>query len=326
METIIVADEALLAVERGDSVPPDAWAGRCRYLGATGASNWIDVVEEPGYPLRDPEAHGLRASRCAALGDFPFETLVSLGPGDGSADLDLLATPPASPSGERASCSPRLVKYIPVDISRALLERAIETVRPYARAVIGVHCDFEGGRDFLEGVVRRHSTPPVLFSLLGGTVSNLEEGEAAFFAWSRRQMGPSDAFLIDIPLAGPAWSVAEEPRLHAESYSPALRRFLVGGQVPRPPRSVPVSGEKAAGPPFEECIAFSHGHDISTGAETITVSDHATGRKLLVFRRYRWEFVVRWLEGQGFHVAFARSSITAPSDRFGMGVVLLTLP
>jgi hypothetical protein len=76
---------------------------------------------------------------------------------------------------------------------------------------------------------------------------------------------------------------------------------------------------------LERRVAFEHRPDDATGAETIAVSDRLSGRRLLMFRRYRWGPILDWFGRQGFRVAFARSSLSSESDRFGMGVVLLTV-
>jgi hypothetical protein len=305
MSPLILADEVTAAVNRGAAVP-GSWAGRALYVGPAGAANWIAVVQEPGYPLRTLDDHGLRAHRHAALAGRRFATLVSLGPGDGTVDVDLIEVlarevgPDAGPPA-----------YVPVDLARPLLERSIEVVAPHAARVVGLHCDFEGASGFLDESVRRYTVPPVLFALLGGTVGNLDEGEERFFAAARRRMGPADAFLLDVPLAGPAWNADIEPRLGLGGYSAAFRRFLGLPGVPDAD--------------LERRVAFEHRPDDATGAETIAVSDRLSGRRLLMFRRYRWGPILDWFGRQGFRVAFARSSLSSGSDRFGMGVVLLTV-
>ena len=96
---------------------------------------------------------------------MPFRTLVSLGPGDGSADADLVAALAGRPA------------YVAVDISRPLLQAAIERLRPLAGPVRGVLCDFEDDGGFLGACLRGHAEPRVLYALLGGTLGNLDRGE-----------------------------------------------------------------------------------------------------------------------------------------------------
>ena len=106
------------------------------------------------------------------------------------------------------------MRYIPVEISQEMLERATGNLQPHARIPVGVLCDFEDDQEFLRQQLAVHASKPVLFSLLGGTVGNLDGGEAAFFSGFRNIMTNGDAFLLDLPLAGPSWTVDGEPRLH----------------------------------------------------------------------------------------------------------------
>jgi hypothetical protein len=304
----IVADEGVTAVDRGSLPPPADWVSRALYVGEAGARNWLGVVREPTYPLRDPSCYGLRANRLAAVQGRPIATFVSLGPGDGANDLALVQDLSASGAGR--------LQYLPVEISLPLLREAIANLRPHAEVPVGILCDFEGGRDFLAATLRRHARPPTLLALLGGTVGNLDAGEARFFAWARSLLGAADAFLLDFPLAGPGWMPADEPRLKPEGYTGAFRRFLGEAMDRDDP-----GGAAAA---FEQRVELSLTHDAETGAEVITVADRPSRRAVLTFRRYRWEPVLGWLRARGFAVEFARAWFAPGQDKFGMGVVLLT--
>jgi hypothetical protein len=302
----IVADETVALVNQGALGPPAGWASRARYLGEAGSRNWLAVVHEPTYPLRDPDALGLRANRLAALAGRRAATFVSLGPGDGLPDVELVRALQDARAGA--------LKYIPVEISRPLLEAAIANLWPHANVPAGILCDFEAGQEFLARALARYARRPILFALLGGTLGNLDEGEGPFFEGFRRLMRPDDAFLIDVPLAGPGWTAADEPRLRTETYTSAFRRFLAGGL-----------GGAGGTAPLEQWVGVARGHDAATGAEVVTVTDRRSGRAVLTFRRYRWQPLLDWLQGRGFAVEFARSSVASEQDRFGMGVVLLAV-
>lgn len=314
---LIATDSAIEPPQGSPSHP--GWISRRLYWGKAGAENWLAVVNEPNYPLRDPCKFGLLDNCLAALSGRALRTVVSLGPGDGRLDLELL----------RALRRPGLaaaeaLKYIPVDTSRPLLEHAIATVQGEATVPVGICCDFEDGMAFLSRTVAAHAERPVVFAMLGGTMGNLDNGDEPFFSGMRRLLSQGDAFLIDVPLAGPAWKDADEPRLKMEAYSPTFRRFLAEGAS-----SVGQTGGGDQASPndyFAEWASFSHVLDTGAGAEVITVSDRRSGRPVVIFRRYRWEPFLRWLEGRGFVIEFARSSIVSEQDRFGMGVVLLTAP
>ena len=298
---------AIALLDRGTAPPPDGWVSRALYAGEAGARNWLGVVREPTYALRDPKSYNLEANRLAAVWGRHPATFVSLGPGDGLNELELV----------RALSGPGLgkLRYIPVDISLPLLREAIANLRPHVEVPVGICCDFEDGREFLADTLRRRGQPPTLFALLGGTVGNLDAGEERFFAWIRSLLGAGDGFLLDLPLAGPHWTPADEPRLKPEAYTSAFRRFL-GEAMDR-------NDCPGAAAVFEQRVELSLTHDAATGAEVILVADRARRRAVLIFRRYRWEPVLSWFRSQSFAVEFARSSITSDQDKFGMGVVFL---
>src|SRR5262249_18434534 len=153
--------------------------------------------------------------------------------------------------------------------------------------------DFEDGQDFLADTLRRYTRSPILFALLGGTVGNLDAGERRFFAWVRSLLGTGDAFLLDLPLAGPGWTPADEPRLKPEGYTSAFRRFLGHAINRNDPRDATA---------FEQWVELSLSHDAEIGAEVILVTDRFSRRAVLTFRRYRWEPMLSWFQSQGFTV------------------------
>ncbi|MBV8488682.1 MAG: L-histidine N(alpha)-methyltransferase, partial [Planctomycetaceae bacterium] len=171
----IVTDERLERIDRGIAPPPDDWVSRALYVGEQGARNWLGVVREPTYPLRDPNAYNLEANRLAAVRDRHPATFVSLGPGNGMNEVNLVRALSGSASDK--------LRYIPVDLSLALLREAMANLRPHAEVPVGILCDFEDGQDFLAATLRRYGRPPTLFALLGGTVGNLDAGEERFFMW-----------------------------------------------------------------------------------------------------------------------------------------------
>jgi hypothetical protein len=305
----IVADERLELIDRGNAPPPDGWVSRALYVGEAGARNWLGVVREPSYTLRDPNCYNLGPNRLAAVRGRHPATFVSLGAGDGLNEVELTKT--------LSALGPGKLRYIPVDISLPLLREAIANLRPHVEVPIGVLGDFEDGRDFLADTLRVYGHPPTLFALLGGTIGNLDTGEERFFAWVRSLLGASDGFLLDIPLAGPDWTPADEPRLKPEAYTSAFRRFLC--------EAMDRNDCDGAAAGFEQRVELSHTRDAATGAEVILVADRFC-RPVLTFRRYRWEPLLSWFQSQGFAVEFTRSSIASNRDKFGMGVVMLAIP
>jgi hypothetical protein len=158
--------------------------------------------------------------------------------------------------------------------------------------------------------------------MLGGTIGNLDLGERRFLRGLGRLMGPRDLLLLDVPLAGPGWTPDGEPRLQAATYPESFRRFLAGGLRPAPSPAAIEDFVRA----FSTRIRLALDDGRIPGARTITVVDPPTGRLLLRLTRYDWAATLDWLAARGWRVVAARCSLAAPTDRFGMGVVLAAAP
>lgn len=283
---------------------------RALYAGAHGPGNWLDVVNDDTYPLGRTDTYGLRTNRLAAIRGFSVDTVVSLGPGDGREDVAIVHALRARSPG---------VGYIPVDISGGLLDLTVRTMSPHVDVPTAVLADFERDHDVIEAALERHGCGRRLFLLFGGTLGNLDLGERAFFARLRRSMKRGDLLLMDVPLAGPAWTVDGEPRLWATSYPPPFRRFLAGALLP-PPSPDDVDRFVHA---FADRVTLSLQENRFPGAKTITVADRRTRRLLLRLTRYEWRATIEWLTTRDWRVVDARSSLKEASDRFGMGVMLV---
>src|SRR5262249_8518089 len=145
---------------------------------------------------------------------------------------------------------------------------------------VGLLSDFESGQDFLRDSLNTLARPPILFSLLGGTLGNLDRGEPRFFAGMKQLMRPGDSFLLDIPLAGPAWIARDDPRLDKTQYTESLQRFLARGLAHCE------AGPKAESDPrwFDRRIECILGQEAAiAGTKVITVRDRPSGRALLRF-------------------------------------------
>ncbi|MDJ0902650.1 MAG: L-histidine N(alpha)-methyltransferase [Xenococcus sp. MO_188.B8] len=301
-EKIPIAAERTVALVESGQKPPLDWSSRALYIGARGTQNWLSVVHEPNYPLRGKNSYVLHKNRLAAIKDLVPATLVSLGPGDGIDDIEIVTALKTQQAD---------LKYIPVDISSDLLALALTNLKPHIDIPVSILCDFEGKQDFLAQVLDKYAQSPILFSLLGGTVGNLDLGEASFFAKFKQLLQSGNHLLLDIPLAGPSWTAESEPRLNTALYSDAFQRFLGVG-----------SGQWNS--QFEKRIEFSLEYDDQIGAKIITIIDKLSQRTILKFKRYEWDSLLRWLKACGFAIKFAQCSISSAQDLFGMGVILLS--
>ena len=198
IEEKIVFDKVVARAETEKKIPAN-WASRVLYIGDKGANNWLRVVNEPNYPLRGEDRFDLRNNRKEAIRGVTPKTLVSLGPGDGKDDIEIIRVFNSSESQ---------IQYIPVDISSELLKLAIANVSPHVDVPIGVQGDFEAGQEFICQVLSKHAYPPILFCILGGTIGNLDFDEPKFFAGFKKLLSDDNYLLFDVPLAGPSWNEA----------------------------------------------------------------------------------------------------------------------
>lgn len=213
----IVGDPAIVdfALSRGPY--PPTWFQRQLYYGAEGAMNWLNLSDLATYLSKDfhywERRVVLELARTASPG-----TLVSLGPGDARVDISIM---------KMLLSEDRTVRYIPVDISEPLLQRAIGKVSKFAKVPVGIFGDFEDGLAFIYDHVRRNARGPVLYSLLGGTLGNFDDSEEEDFLHQMRSiMGPHDRLLVGASLAGDAWSKDADPKCNVLALDPAFRRFI----------------------------------------------------------------------------------------------------
>ncbi len=139
----IVYDDRIASISLcGERVPAD-WSSRALYLGDDGARAWLEICRNDRYTMANRLAFGLGEKRREALAnvDPKTETLVSLGPGDGEVDVELLET---------LSDSLTRIRYIPVEISTGLLAVTVQRVPPSIDIPVAVLGDFESGLRVVE--------------------------------------------------------------------------------------------------------------------------------------------------------------------------------
>lgn len=293
----IAVDQTVALIEGGKKPPPD-WASRTLYIGQKGAQNWLSVRYEPNYPLGGEDPYFLHKNRLAAVKNLVPATLVSLGPGDGMDDIEIVT--------ELKTRQPDL-HYIPVDISSGLLALALTNLQSHVDIPVGILCDFEGNQDFLAQVLDQYAQAPILFSLQGGTIGNLDLGEALFLARFKQLLQHGNHLLLDIPLAGASWTAESEP--------------LLGGRLGQGDSQREGENRRRE---FEKRLECSLEHDDQIGAKIITIIDQLSERTILKFKRYEWPSLLRWLQAHGFTIKFAQCSLSSERERFGMGIILLT--
>jgi uncharacterized SAM-dependent methyltransferase len=168
------------------------------YLGPEGAGHWLDLDDSASFDVASDLTDLLRAeARALAAHVPPGASVVSLGVGRGDKERILLEALPAEPRRP----------YLAADVSRSLVEAALETVADLPVRAVGATARID---DLSR--LRRHVRPPVLVCLLGNTFSNFEPDR--LLKRVRADLGPSDLFLFDCNL-GPS-AEGDEPAWRQE--------------------------------------------------------------------------------------------------------------
>ncbi len=192
---IHTADESHLAsfgeeVQSGLSGVPKTLP--CRFLyDEAGSQLFEEICEVPEYYLTRVERQILaeRADEIARCFSEPI-TLAELGSGSSSKTRLLIES--------LLRCHGRL-RYVPVDISRSILEESAQELleRYDALEIMAIASEYQEGLRH----VRTHTHRPKLVSWLGSSIGNLDRQEAAsFLRGVRSLMVPADRMLVGIDL------------------------------------------------------------------------------------------------------------------------------
>ena len=174
---------------------------RYHYASDAGAKNWLQMCEEPTYRHHRNTTEYWASSRGMAMADLirselasPSFDFVSLGPGDGQKDSDLVVTWLAEGVD---------LIYYPYDISLSLAARSVQRVRERnGRATDGrlrvkaVLADFQQFN--LMSEVFRHRQAPNIVGLLG-TLGNLPH-EMSFLRNLRASLTADDLVVLEVRL------------------------------------------------------------------------------------------------------------------------------
>lgn len=214
-EMFVFADKKIIRKQLSVEAQPD-WFSRALYLGFEGAKAWNNVSLDPQY--QNSEQKKLSIDILASiLNSIRARTFVSLGPGEGSFDLDLV---------KKMTKVTRDVCYIPVDISDGLLFNAINKLSSVVRVPFGVLTDFEERHIFLKKQLDRYNCSSTVFSLLGNTLGNLDKSEKSFFESFSEILNSEDNLLLNISIISDGWTPKKDPRLQYEKYTQSIKIFL----------------------------------------------------------------------------------------------------
>lgn len=233
-DTPVIADQKIVEISLNEAQQfPREWHQRQLYYGPEGAANWLRLCDDSRYLDQEFHEWNRMTAMRLAKGAGPA-TVISLGPGDAKVDAAMLKSLRSTDAS---------VRYIPVDICEPLLFRAIARLSPLVSVPVGILGDFEERLEFIARQVYAHGKRPFLFSLLGGTLGNFDDGnEIEFLLQLRSYLTTEDRVLLGVSLAGENWSKENDARCHIEKFDPVFLRFICAGV------------SKSTGKPIEECV------------------------------------------------------------------------
>jgi hypothetical protein len=300
----IEVDTSIVRASLSQMLPAD-WHQRSLYLGTEGARSWLEVSRAL-HASRPGDEDQIRKLTLDALRDSGIRSFVSLGPGDGRIDREIVI-----------SRADRTLTYLPVDISEGLLCHSCSVLSDYAHVPVGVLSDFEERLPFIQRRLRRWMKRPALIGILGNTFGNLDRFEATFLKQVESWLQQKDLLLLHVSIAAEDWSVERLP-IASAAHSEARRHFFARGLA----RQLNVALDDVL---RDYDARISHRPGSSDVPETVSVDfvDSSSGRKLQNVRWYRWPILLQWIvRGFRFRIRWEHAHYFKSEDR-GEGVVLL---
>ncbi|MEW8509153.1 MAG: L-histidine N(alpha)-methyltransferase [Candidatus Thiodiazotropha sp.] len=199
----------------------DNWLPSNLYMGIDGAIAWANVESDPDYSKRTQT--NLNGKQIANLiGKSPVCTVVSLGPGLGTVDAELIAH--LSQKNFR--------EFVPVDVNRHLIIYSAKNVtqkNPWVECKQGILCDFDQTPAFVKEVVSKHCPGPRLFLMTGGTFGNTTRTEEAQLSSLYQIMSEGDMFVFDLFCYGTNYKVGKDPMYNRSKWQPVVSEFFANG-------------------------------------------------------------------------------------------------
>ena len=302
-----VADPVVIEQLIGETLPK-GWFSRALYVGMDGAKGWLAVTEDELY--RPQEAtYRITNLILDILSECEVRTFVSFGPGDAAVDREIAVS--------LRKREPWL-QYIPIDINDFLLLSAVDTLSQQVVVPVGILSDFEDRLNFIESQVGIHGNNPILYSLIGGTLGNLDKYERCWFETVRSMMKESDLLLLDVTILGDRWSLRTDRRYNHSYFGPELRRFICAAISHRTAEPV----EEIARD-FDKRICFEGGLSDVPGTKTIRIFDSKTQTLVTHVRRYQLEDLKEWLESTVGLEVLSHKSMIYEDAVIGHAVILL---
>ncbi len=269
---------------------PSAWNPANLYKGMEGALAWSEVEKDPAYSNRTQT--NLNGQQIAALvGNQAISTIVSLGPGIGTVDAELIANLKVK----------KLQEYVPVDVNHFLLTASAENVaskNPWVECKHGILCDFDQNTSFIGQIISKHCPGPRLFLMAGGTFGNSRRTEKSLLGSLYQIMNVGDIFVFDLFCYGSQYDVTSDPMFDVNQWPPAVRKFFMNGV--REFSGNHGLSENAALKKLN--VTQEREASSLSGTTTISIRDKDSDISLVDIRRFNTTEIINAIKGAGFRI------------------------
>ncbi|WP_204071644.1 L-histidine N(alpha)-methyltransferase [Planotetraspora phitsanulokensis] len=309
---------------------------RHRYIGLRPTITWLQSASDPSYPVaydsNESFARLWDLGQAALDEDTPYH-YVSLGVGDGNKDRHVI---------DRLGLEGSDRFYIGIDISSHMLRLGTsEATHRMPGRVLPIELDFEGGqsiralRELLDSLVDHE---PILFSLLGNTLGNMDR-DLEFTRTLTALLRPQDRLAVEVGTTERLDAAAAAEAARERDVSRSYKEFATAALGMYTNLSIDTNWLEFTGSIEEEHAVRVEGRYLNKSGQTIpmmlpngeTIPYAAQeGIRVLLGRKYsldglRRHFSVAGLSELSVEATARRSDDLPGAEHAGFGLALMVL-
>lgn len=270
----------------------ESWRSCDLYSSDMGSDAWARVEGNPEYAARTLLREGGQVIGEMA-GDYDVSTVVSLGPGAGIVDHEVLAHLPAIQWRE----------YVPVDVSRRLMLQSASLAASNAKVTCtrGILVDFEQDLGFVGDIIRRKTKGPRLLMMNGGTISNLRKSETSLVNNIASIMEVGDLFVFDLFCFTTDYAFKNDPLADLSKVPECVRYFFSCGVLRLNRRQLITQKEAES---RLEAVPFRaiRPKDV----KGVSIQDRESQSVVVDIKRFRYNYIKSLIEKAGFEIVEKR--------------------
>lgn len=283
---------------------PKGWHARAIFSNDDGARAWMVRMADSHSPENFPDLH--QAYKDLLAGIKPFYSFVSFGPGGTTTDLNLLD----------AVSRDRPITYIPVDISKYLLDKSCRIMAGRYPMPMAIQADFEESVDFIQKSLPKDLERPAVFSILGNAVGNTDIGEQRLISNLVSLLMPGDYLFVSVATGRFDRMILKQKR---ELLSSGAIEHLLAGGLSMMTAEPYVELKKS----MNSRLDVRLGESQVDGGTALTFFDRISGRDVFTSCRYDFKKMGHWFENR-FQLSLVESRETLlPLKNPGVGSFLL---